>query len=280
MLYLFAPSGSGKTETYRALREYFSYKIFCLPVLLIDMSQITEAGYKGRNSDEIFRVIHAKNTFGIAIVFLDELDKKLIPSYGATGINYNLAVQSELLIMLEGGIIYSKNGQNSIDTNNTLFIGLGSFDYARRLKKEKASHRGIGFNTETKTMDDHYNEITLDDLIRQGASYELIGRFSILANYHKLSPKTVQDIILDMTQKLSNALGIEIQLSTNMKNYLLTQANSEYGCRRLRSIIESTALPVYHHLLLIGADFKQYKIVLDEINKAHHLVKRKRPPKS
>lgn len=45
-----APSGCGKTETYRAIREYFARKIPQLDILQIDMSTITEQGYKRQKS--------------------------------------------------------------------------------------------------------------------------------------------------------------------------------------------------------------------------------------
>lgn len=67
---------------------------------------------------------------GTGIVFLDEFDKKLLPSYSSQGENINAAVQSQLLTMIEGRII--RINRYEIDTNKTMFVGLGSFDEYRK----------------------------------------------------------------------------------------------------------------------------------------------------
>ncbi|MBO4679282.1 MAG: AAA family ATPase, partial [Lachnospiraceae bacterium] len=102
---LAAPSGCGKTETYRAIRDYFKEKIPRLPVYQIDMTSVTEEGFKGNNTEYMVKELVTNfETQGIGIVFLDEFDKKLLPSYSSKGSNVNAAVQSQILTIIEGRI--------------------------------------------------------------------------------------------------------------------------------------------------------------------------------
>lgn len=268
---LSAPSGCGKTETYRALHDYFAEYLPFLPVLQIDVTHFTEAGYRGRNIDEIFQIIAARKTLGIGIIFFDEFDKKLIPSLNSAGIDYNAALQAELLTLLEGSPILDKNGKLLFDSSNTLFICLGSFNYIREKKLKRLNAKSIGFENQIKKpTNDHFIDITIGDVIEQGGSYELAGRFSLLINYYKLRPEII-DIIIDKTlEQLSKMLSIDIIITPVMREYLHQNANSEYGCRRLRTLIEEAAYPVYNQILLNEKYRSDFEIILDDKQKAHY----------
>ena len=100
---LTAPSGSGKTEFYRALRDIFKKYNIPVPVTNVDLSLITEAGYRGDNVDSIHdKLMEADSeSDGYGICFLDEADKKFLPSHSGKGDNVNAAVQANLLTMIE-----------------------------------------------------------------------------------------------------------------------------------------------------------------------------------
>ena len=55
-----APSGCGKTETFRALREYFKTAIPGLPIGQIDMTSITEEGFKGSDTKAVIAPLFDK----------------------------------------------------------------------------------------------------------------------------------------------------------------------------------------------------------------------------
>lgn len=265
-----APSGCGKTETFRALRDYFSEEIPKLPIYQIDMTQITEEGFKGHDTNDIVKPLFDKYTDGIAIVFLDELDKKLLPSYDNNRNDVNAAVQSQILTLIEGREVISKEDSDlHINTANTMFIGCGSFNHMREVKQRESDKHSIGFNLEEKKKADHYDDITMKDVIDQGASYELLGRFALLVNYHKLSEDAINSIVDDMVEKVGKGLGIEIVVSDKMREQLQESANSEYGCRRIMSIIQETTMRPYIGLLNKGKSLDRFCIVLEEIGWAH-----------
>ena len=263
---LAAPSGSGKTETFRALRDYFAVEIPMLPVYQVDLTQVTEEGFKGHDTKYIIQpLVDLKDSDGTAIVFLDEFDKKVLPSYDKTGVNVNAAVQSQILTLIEGRRIVE---EVKLDTSNTMFIGCGAFDYVRRERKEASEKHSIGFAREEKDVK-HYDEITQADVIAAGASYELIGRFAMFINFHELSDRAV-DMIIDKTaDKVSEGLGIKIAIGSKMREELHASANTEYGCRRFMSMIQETAIRSYVELMVRDKKPERYEIVLEKTNHAY-----------
>ena len=90
-----APSGCGKTETYRSLRNYFKTEIPELTISQVVVCVITEEGIVGAGSSILVDELMENGTNGYGIVFMDEFDKKLIPSF-AEGANTSAAVQNQL----------------------------------------------------------------------------------------------------------------------------------------------------------------------------------------
>ena len=257
-----APSGCGKTETFRALREYFEKALPVMPVYQVDMTSITEEGFKGKDTKAVVSELETdKGTEGIGIVFLDEFDKKLIPSHDSKGNNINKAVQSQLLTTFEG----VKYPDLNVDTNNTLFIALGSFDSCRESKSVEVKH--IGFGAQNEGGEEHYSSITRKDIIDLGASYELLGRFGTIVNYHKLSNEVVDRIINGMAKEIGQSIGAYVKIHDDFRKELRENANSKFGCRLLKSMINDSAMEAYLEIQKSGKSHKKMMIVLQGENK-------------
>ncbi len=235
-----APSGCGKTETFRALRDYFAKALPVMPIYQVDMTSITEEGFKGKDTKAVVSELQTdKGTDGIGIVFLDEFDKRLLPSHDSKGNNINKAIQSQLLTTFEG----VRYPDMKIDTNNTLFIALGAFDACRENKSVEIKH--IGFGAENEGGEDHYADINRKDIIDIGASYELLGRFGTIVNYHKLSDKVVDGIINGMAKEIGQSIGAYVKIHDDFRKELRENANSKFGCRLLKSMINDSAMEAY-----------------------------------
>ena len=238
-----APSGTGKTETYRALKDYFKDAIPKLPIFLIDATQLTPSGYKGSNLDEVLAPLFMTNdTEPPAIIFIDEIDKRIMPSGGSN--DFGINVQHNLLTILEGGNITDTNRRGerprTISTANVLFIGLGSFDEYRRVKTDK---RGIGFiNEETK---DTYLTLTPEIMLDAGATPELMGRFPFVMNYNRLEEKDLKQIIKKCIDGYSIMYDCDIDLKKNYERKLLLLADSKFGCRAIKNKLQTDLLNVY-----------------------------------
>lgn len=247
---LAAPSGCGKTETFRAIKDYFAEKLPDLPVYQLDITSVTEEGFKGRDTGSIVQPLMEKpQTNGVGIVFMDEFDKKLLPSYTAGGNDVNAAVQAQILTLIEGRIESAQQnvGSVKIDTGNTLFIGLGAFNPCRKKKLE--ARQAIGFGQQTEEIAKYYDNITREDMVELGGSYELIGRFSSIINYYELSYEAVDEIINMQVEKVSKGYGYQIEIGSKMREYLHENANGKYGCRILESLLREKSMAGYLEIL-------------------------------
>ena len=259
---LAAPSGCGKTETFRALRDFFRVYLPEFPVLQVDVTSITEEGFKGPDTIEIVRgLFETADPTGIGIVFMDEFDKKLSPSFTSGGNNVNAAVQAQILTLLEGRTVTLQD--QVIDTGNTLFIGLGSFDACRQKRETKRGGLGFGATAQSE-QEDHYHPISREEMIKLGASYELLGRFQIIANYYRLSKKMVNEIIDRRLEELSDSIGYRVEVTDDLREQLWQQANGKYGCRMLENALVDQAMSILPTLLVEETSAKNAVVVLDK----------------
>jgi len=251
---LTAPSGCGKTEVYRIIRDFCKEYSIPVPVVQVDLSLFTEAGYKGKEVSEIVKqIVEANNkTDGSAICFLDEADKKFIPSIGSNG-DFNSALQSNLLTLVEGSEQTVEAGPDkkeyTIDTTKTMFVFMGAFQDIRNKKQQKLEQKGtIGFGSSiekkkrTNNVDDcFYEDISLEDMLEVGMLQELAGRVEQVINLHKLSEKDMLHLLDEKAKTISNELGVQVELTSKAKKSLLKICYSSLGIRRPMNCIRSLA---------------------------------------
>ena len=268
-----APSGCGKSATFHAVRKYFARKIPTLIIHRCDISNITETGYRGSDPASIIEpLFKSEKRDGIGIIFMDEFDKKLIPSMDSNGIDNNLAVQNQILTMVEGCDVYgtgkgTPSGQ-CVNTEKTLFIGMGSFDSIRKSRKEKSEQekKTIGFGSEEKGAYSHFQPITREDILRIGSTNELMGRFPVLINFHPLPDKIILEVINIQKDKVAENFGVDIVISKELQEEMLKEANGPFGCREFYNTIFTTTLKGQKYLMLHDKKPKDYRIILKPDN--------------
>ena len=239
---LCAPSGCGKTETYRAIKDYFADRIPLLAVHIVDVSSLTPAGFRGSEPSSVVAPLVGYGSEPIAIVFMDEFDKICTPSYTADHSDMHLEVQHNILTMVEGSRVETACGV--IDTKNILFIGAGSFDGFRKVRESNEKSE-IGFQKDENKKSDHYAPVTRENIITSGGCYELIGRFSYIVNYHPLDKEIVLSIIDRNRELIANDFGCELILERKVLTELCEQAGSKFGCRLLDSLMRDPVLKAY-----------------------------------
>lgn len=239
---LCAPSGCGKTETYRAIKDYFADRIPLLAVHIVDVSGLTPAGFRGSEPLSVVAPLVGYGSEPIAIVFMDEFDKICTPSYTADHSDMHLEVQHNILTMVEGSRVETARGV--VDTKNILFIGAGSFDGFRKVRESNEKSE-IGFQKDENKKSDHYAPVTRENIITAGGCYELIGRFSYIVNYHPLDKEIVLSIIDRNRELIANDFGCELILERKALNELCEQAGSKFGCRLLDSLMRDPVLKAY-----------------------------------
>lgn len=193
---LTAPSGSGKTEFYRTIKELFARYNIPIPVVQIDLSQITEA------------------------------DKKCVPSYGSNNVDNNAAVQANLLTLIEGTELKVdvNDEQKDFDSTHTMFVLMGAFQSIRQQKQEKRASKPLGFTASyaassedniDRVEDCFYEDLTLQDMIDYGMREELAGRMVQVVNFHKLSEEAMLELLRYKVEEISDGMGIDIGMTEN-----------------------------------------------------------------
>jgi ATP-dependent Clp protease ATP-binding subunit ClpX len=261
MIYM-GPTGSGKTETIRALASFMN-----LPFVVEDCSSFTSSGYVGRDVDEILKDLldAADGDLDKAqkgIVFLDEFDKLKRSSGGKNGKDVSgEAVQQALLRLVEGGTHKIKKDKQTgatmdFNSDNVLFIAGGAFVglekiIANRLNKETGlANVGFGASLE-KEQEQRYNEliekVKPEDLMEFGLIPEALGRFPVLVPFKELSIETLMDILTEpkhaiikqFKEMYSFDTNIELDFTEGALREIATRAKAKkIGARGLRSVLE------------------------------------------
>lgn len=232
---LAGPTGSGKTEVYRVLRRMFEKRAGEFPIVLKDSTSVTAEGYEGKDKSYLIRDLVDTNGYGI--VFIDEFDKRLLPSNSQVdGINFSTETQNGLLQMLDGAAMEVKMEEAGgisyslpVDTNNTMFICMGAFE------KEVKDHRtGLGFNAE----EIHKKEkLTFESLIKWGGERQLIARFCDLVEFNPITPEVICKIIEKYKIQYENELNHKIEITESYKKNLVKKFDKNFGARNIRNQI-------------------------------------------
>lgn len=275
--FLTAPSGSGKTEFYRTVRDYFNMKKINIPVLIYDLSNITPAGYSGGNTNDIFFKIAEAGSDGRAIFFLDESDKKFIPDLCGGGTDFNAAAQANLLSIVEG--IETVACKKKIDTSKTMFVFLGAYqnirdDKVRNLKKSGAPRIGFGAEPDAadisqKSEDIFYENITVDDMIEYGLMEQLAGRISQVVNFHRIPLKDMKKLIRSKADELAGKQCCNIKISDKVIDDMIGIAYTPLGVRAIINKLNELISDAVSNAFFDGTFNERYdEIVIVSENKS------------
>ncbi len=210
------PSGSGKTEIFRQLS-----KILDVPLLITSVTGMSQAGYVGRNTDDILKDLLTLTNKDVAkaekaIVILDEFDKIGLKT-GKEGFIATMSVQNELLKIVEDGTFGIEldhfNGKIMINTKNITFVGVGACSDILTKKVNKQ----LGFNNNIKDTEEKVDIINQIDIIEKlGFTPELIGRMGKIVKLNDLSIEDLKKIILN-PNKSTYLNKIELLKKLNVK---------------------------------------------------------------
>lgn len=258
---LAGPTASGKTELYRTVKRLLKKYNCDIPVLLVDASNFSPTGYQGNELSEIAEQIHNAGSSGEAILFLDEFDKILFPGFGQGSYNPHIALQHEMLTLIEGREIHTKQRglSSKVDTSKTLFIAMGAFSSLRKVEEKV-----IGF-TPQKTSS--ISVVSFDDVLNLGTAVELLGRFDTMYNFKPLDEIAFEQLFEKMVIDVAIEQHILITTTDQAWKEFSRLCHSEYGCREIKRKIYETIRPCLKKV----ADEKErvsLKIVIDGIKKS------------
>ena len=251
---MLGPTGCGKTF----MVELLFQNILKLPTVIVDITSYTESGYIGDDVRTILArlMINANGDEHLAecgVVCLDEFDKIASSSsnarfagQGTTKDVSGYGVQRELLGMIHGADVvvamdfgFSAYGQRvEVSTRNIPFIACGAFSGMDELLRENRSN--IGFRN---AAGDDLSQLTLDEVgsfQKFGFLPELIGRFSRIISFPKLSTETLKQILTEnVLPQFSNEFkgeGVELTVTEAALDHLVGRSEKRNtGARGLRT---------------------------------------------
>jgi len=273
------PSASGKTELYRTVKKILKQYNCPIPVLHVDISGFSPAGFVGTGLSSIPERIAAQGSLGYAIVFLDEFDKILLPLSSSGNENFHSALQHEMLSLLEGKECQSSTKPNlakMVDTNKTLFIGMGAFTDFR--KQKMTPEKTLGFSATTSQSLEFY-DMSMRDLVSVGGAVELVGRFDSLYNFHVIDDKAFQGLYLKTLEELGKEQDILLKSTKEACVQFAILAKSEFGCREMKRMLYQTIRPCLKEIANCDDRIMRY-ILIREVGKAELRRKKETVDKS
>jgi ATP-dependent Clp protease ATP-binding subunit ClpX len=254
---MLGPTGCGKTF----MVELLFQNILKLPTVIVDITSFTESGYIGDDVRTILTRLML-NADGnqlwaeCGVVCLDEFDKIASSSssarfagQGTTKDVSGYGVQRELLGMIHGADVvvamdygFSEYGHRvQVSTHNIPFIACGAFSGMDELLRENRNN--IGFRNTTEDL----SQLTLDEVSsfqKFGFLPELIGRFSRIISFPKLSTETLKQILVEnVLPQFSNEFkgeGLELIVTEEALDHLVRRSEKrDTGARGLQTELVS-----------------------------------------
>lgn len=257
--------GVGKTKLVSLIAKNLD-----IPLLIIDSTQLSMPGYKGRDIEDYLWNLYAscgrdKNKAEHAIVYFDEIDKKGSDSKSDVS---GQGVLNTLLKFADGtDYIISENPQfpgltqTTINTSKMILMAGGAFvDLYQNISKR---NNKVGFKTENNQEEEP--EPTLEDFINVGMSAEFMRRFPLTIHLKDLSLSDFKDIVtksdessLLREQRAFKRVSTKLTATDEYIERIAEAAyNSKIGASGLSGVISRTTWRAYDTVVSNPGKYKE-----------------------
>ncbi|MBO5120587.1 MAG: AAA family ATPase [Bacilli bacterium] len=279
-------SGAGKTLMMQLIGRYLNR-----PVLYIDSTQLTAAGFVGQSIEQKLWELYEDCGRDLkqaerAIVFFDEIDKK--GSEKKSDIS-GQAVLNMLLKFLDGTKYTAcKNQQHQtadtsvrIDTTNMLIVGGGAFLDVYEEKKSTP----CGFVASTAEKKKEQTEPTMTEFIEKAMMpKEFMGRVPVIIHLNNLNIDSLRKILLeseDSALKLQEEVFAEEGVKLTTKDgYIVAIASKaleeKIGARGLNKLITDSTWQAYDEVISNPGEYDEVILTEETVEngKSFQLIKK------
>lgn len=297
-------SGTGKTMILKSLG-----KILGIPVIIVDATKYTEAGYVGEDVESILSAAFQASDYDIpttetCIIAIDEGDKlgrksenpSITRDVSGEGVQQGLLKiieGSKVRIAPQGGRKHPEMPMVEIDTTNILFVFMGAFDGIEKRVASRLNTNSVGFKTGNGPVDkiDRNNllqYVTHDDAKAYGIIPELLGRLPILTTLQDLDKDALikilnepKNAIIKQYEKIFEMDEIKLSFDEDVYELIADKALScGLGARSLRTIVEVILKDAMYNLpgskikkLRVTKEYAEERINNSALIKAQELTK-------
>lgn len=256
-------SGMGKTQTLKSVLEATN-----VPYFIEDITSYTEAGYVGRDIDEIVLGLCTKYNFNKSqvergVIVIDEFDKLAANSSYGKDVSGE-GVQKSLLKVLEGKVVNAQmspfGSTISIDTSKITFVLLGVFPSINEIRKKRlkiGKTNSIGFVESNSENQEYVNSAYIaEDFEKAGFMTEVIGRVKVFLEANELTEKDFYEILTK--SNLSALSNIRAEFKERKIWLIIKKGTLEMiakkalsyktGARAINTVLEDTFSEVLYEL--------------------------------
>lgn len=253
-IFMIGPTGVGKTYT-----ATIAAKLMGIPFARSNAESITSAGYIGDKVEAIIeRLVDAADgdmdSAEQGIIIIDEIDKikKQEADPGRRDVN-GLAVQQELLKVLEPSEVWINHHSTKFDTSRLTIILGGAFTGLEEIIRERLFPKKIGFTSNQNTTEYLLSKVKNCDLEKYGFIPEFLGRTPYPIVLDPLSYEAYLDIInvkLLKEDSIFKAKNFDLYVNPYAKEkivrYVMTQKT---GARDIRKEVDELLYPAEFQVL-------------------------------
>jgi len=249
------PTGSGKTFIMQTLSN-----ILEVPLVTVDASSFTSAGYVGADVDTILAKLYMKagqdkELAEKGIVYIDEIDKIVSKSSGgakSADVNGTGVQQALLKIIEDSEVSFSitegmSKKEITLNTGNILFVAGGAFIGLDKEINHKS--KSIGFSAKANQDEESLptEALSHEAIVKYGFIPEFMGRIPVITKLNKLTDLELKNI-LTLTESSVIAQYVELLKMDNITlefedeaiDYIVKTAQiKNIGARGLKSVIEN-----------------------------------------